>query len=89
MGSASRVRISQPSKMSLLKRKVELPHVESEKKVSLGLQKLEQRVGDASTRISGLDLIIPPFQVRSVTRLSLGRRLVNLLPVAQQTNPLT
>ena len=41
--------------------------------------------------LSGLDLIIPPFQGGSVIRLSLGRHLVNLLPlqhavVAQRTN---
>ena len=35
-----------------------------------------------------LDLNIPPFEGESVTRLSLGRRLVNLLPVAKRTNAL-
>ena len=55
----------------------------------LGLQKLEPRVGDTSTRISSLDLNIPPFQGGNVVRLSLGRHLVNLLPVAQRTHALT
>ena len=37
-------------------------------------------MGDTSTRISCLDLNIPSFQrSKSVVRLSLGRRLVNLL----------
>ena len=34
--------------------------------LSLGPQKLAPRVGDTSTRVSGLDLNIPPFQGRRV-----------------------
>ena len=52
-------------------------------KILLDPQKLEPRVGDTLTRISG------QFQGGSVIRLSLGRRLDNLLPVAQQTDALT
>ena len=58
--------------------------------LSLGPRKLELRVGDTPTRISGLDLNIPPLQGEgSVIRLSLGRQKGNLLPVAQRTNALT
>ena len=58
--------------------------------LSLGPQKLEPRVGDTSTPYirSG-----PEYAAvqggEGVIRLSLGRRLVNLLPVAQRTNALT
>ena len=42
------------------------------------------------TRRPGLDLNIPPFQRgKNVIRVSLGRRLVNPLPVAQRTIALT
>ena len=46
----------------------------------------------ATIRMSGLDLNIPPFQGRrvlQVIRLGLGRRLVDLLPVAQRINSST
>ena len=46
-------------------------------------QKLEPRVGDTLTRISR------QFQGESGIRLSLGRRLINVLPVAERVNALT
>ena len=60
-----------------------------QKILSLGPQKLEPRACDTLTRISGLDLNIPQFQRGNVVRLSLGRPLVNLLPVPQRTNAVT
>ena len=54
---------------------------------SLGLQKLEPRVGNTSTRVSALDTNIPPVPGGGNVRLRFGRRLVNT--VAQWTNALT
>ena len=52
----------------------------------VGLQKLEPRLGDASTRSI---YIYPFYWGKSATRISLGRSKVNLLPVARQNNTLT
>ena len=72
-------------------KKSESPHVKNLRKYvpSLGSQKLEPRAGDTSTRISGLDLNIPPFQGGGVVRLSLDWRSDNLSPVAQRMNAWT
>ena len=39
-----------------------LRHVEPEKTLPVGPQNLEPRVGETLTRVSGLDLNIPPFR---------------------------
>ena len=74
---------------TILKEKL-IPHV---KNLILFLRphNLEPREGNTSTRTSGRDLNIPPFQGGGCHKAynSLGRRLVNLLPVALRTNAST